>query len=132
MEQPQVHLGNVRPLRPLRVVVAGADARFARVAGFLLARRGFEVELSRRPSNVLDFLSEKGADIVILDATDSLSEAMRSIAAIEASHPHVTAILVADEVAGTQYGTYQILPKWTSLETLILNLEAMHLGLART
>lgn len=132
MEQPQVHLGNVRPLRPLRVVVAGADARFARVAGFLLARRGFEVELSRRPSNVLDFLSEKGADIVILDATDSLSEAMRSIAAIEASHPHVTAILVADEVAETQYGTYQILPKWTSLETLILNLEAMHLGLART
>ena len=131
MEQPQVHIGNVRPLRPLRVVVAGADPRFARVAGFLLARRGFEVEL-RRLSNVLDFLSEKGADIVILDATDSLSEAMRSIAAIEASHPHVTAILVADEVGESRYGTYQILPKWTSLETLILNLEAMHLGLART
>ena len=131
MEQPQVHIGNVRPLRPLRVVVAGADPRFARVAGFLLARRGFEVEF-RRPSNVLDFLSEKGPDIVILDATDSLSEAMRSIAAIEASHPHVTAILVADEVGESRYGTYQILPKWTSLETLILNLEAMHLGLART
>ena len=132
MEQPQVHLGNVRPLRPLRVVVAGADARFARVAGFLLARRGFEVELSGRPSNVLDFLSEKGADIVILDATDSLSEAERSLAAIEASHPHVTVVLVADEVAETRFGTHQIFPKWTSLETLILNLEAMHLGLART
>lgn len=132
MEQLHGHIGNVRPLRPLRVVVAGADPRFGRVAGFLLARRGFEVELRRRPSNVLDFLSEKRADIVILDATDSLSEAVRSLAAIEASHPHVTVILVADEVAGTHYSTHQILPKWTSLETLILNLEAMHLGLART
>jgi DNA-binding NtrC family response regulator len=132
MEQSQPHFENVRPLRPLRVVVAAADPRFGRVAGFLLARRGFEVELLRRPSNVLDFVFEKGADIVILDATDSLSEAERSLAAIEASHPHVTVILVADEGSEPQYGTQQILPKWTSLETLILNLEAMHLGLART
>jgi DNA-binding NtrC family response regulator len=132
MEQPEVHIGNVRPLRPLRVVVAAADARFGRVAGFLLARRGFEVELLRRPSDVLDVVFEKGVDIVILDATGSLSEAERSHAAIEASHPHVTVILVADEVAETRYGTQQILPKWTSLETLILNLEARHLGLART
>ena len=49
MEQPRIDIRNVRPLRPLRVLVAARDARFNRVAGFLLARRGFDVETLRRP-----------------------------------------------------------------------------------
>jgi PleD family two-component response regulator len=131
MEQPQVDIGNVRPLRPLRVLVAARDARFGRVAGFLLARRGFDVEILHRPSQVLDAVSRTGTDVVIVDASDSFSETARSVGTLEALHPHLTVIVVADDPAEADGATFRVLPKWTSLETLVLNLQATHLGLAR-
>jgi len=129
MEQPQVDTRNVRSLRPLRVLVAARDARFNRVAGFLLARRGFDVESLRRPSAILETVSRTGIDVVIVDASDSVSEAARAVGAIEALHPHITVVVVADDPAEGDGGALHVLPKWTSLETLVANLEAMHLGL---
>ena len=129
MEQPRVDIRNVRPLRPLRVFVVARDARFNRVAGFLLAQRGFDVEVLRRPSAVLDTVSPTGVDVVIVDASDSVSDTARTVAALEALHPHITVIVVADDPAVTDGGALRLLPKWTSLETLVANLEAMHLGL---
>jgi hypothetical protein len=127
--EERVDIRNVRSLRPLRVLVAARDARFIRVAGFLLARRGFHVETLRRPSQVLDSVARTNVDVVIVDASDSFSRTARSIAALEALHPHVTVIVVADDPAESNGDTFHIHPKWTSLETLALNLEAMHLGL---
>jgi PleD family two-component response regulator len=126
--EERVGIQNVRSLRPLRVLVAARDARFNRVAGFLLARRGFEVEVLARPSALLETVSRSGIDVVIVDATDSVSEAARAVAAIEALHPHITVTVVADDPAGGD-GGLRVIPKWTSLETLVANLEAMHLGL---
>ena len=85
MEQPRVDTRNVRSLRPLRVLVAARDERFNRVAGFLLARRGFDVEILRRPSAVLDTVSPTGIDVVIVDASDSVSDAARAVAAPRSS-----------------------------------------------
>jgi PleD family two-component response regulator len=115
--EERADIRNVRSLRPLRVLVAARDARFGRVAGFLLARRGFDVEILHRPSKVLDAVSRTGVDVVIVDASDSVSEAARTVAALEALHP-----------ADADGAALRILPKWTSLETLVLNLEATHLG----
>ena len=129
--EERADIRNVRSLRPLRVLVAARDARFGRVAGFLLARRGFDVEILHRPSKVLDAVSRTGVDVVIVDASDSVSEAARTVAALEALHPHLTVVVVADDPADADGATLRILPKWTSLETLVLNLEATHLG-ART
>src|SRR4030095_9074191 len=103
--------------------------RFNRVAGFLLARRGFDVETLQRPSAILDMVARTGVDVVILDASDSVSETARAVAALDALYPHIPAIVVADEPAEADGGTFRILAKWTSLETLVANLEAMHLGL---
>jgi DNA-binding NarL/FixJ family response regulator len=129
MEQPRVDTRNVRSLRPLRVLVAARDGRFNRVAGFLVARRGFEVEILRRPSAVLDAVSRTGIDVVIVDASDSVSNTARTAAALEALHPHITVVVVADDPANADGGALRVLPKWTSLESLVANLEAMHLGL---
>jgi len=129
MEQPRVDTRNVRSLRPLRVLVAARDGRFNRVAGFLLARRGFEVEILRRPSAVLDAVSRTGIDVVIVDASDSVSDTARTAAALEALHPHITVVVVADDPVDADGGALRVLPKWTSLESLVANLEAMHLGL---
>lgn len=129
MEQPRVDTRNVRSLRPLRVLVAARDGRFNRVAGFLLARRGFEVEILRRPSAMLDAVSRTGIDVVIVDASDSVSDTARTAAALEALHPHITVVVVAEDPADADGGALRVLPKWTSLESLVANLEAMHLGL---
>jgi PleD family two-component response regulator len=126
--EERADIRNVRSLRPLRVLVAARDARFGRVAGFLLARRGFDVETLHRPSKVLDAVSRTGVDVVIVDASDSVSEAARTVAALEALHPHLTVVVVADDPADADGATLRVLPKWTSLETLVLNLEATHLG----
>jgi PleD family two-component response regulator len=126
--EERADIRNVRSLRPLRVLVAARDARFGRVAGFLLARRGFDVEILHRPSKVLDAVSRTGVDVVIVDASDSVSEAARTVAALEALHPHLTVVVVADDPADADGAALRILPKWTSLETLVLNLEATHLG----
>jgi DNA-binding NtrC family response regulator len=126
--EERVGIQNVRSLRPLRVLVAARDARFNRVAGFLLARRGFQVEVLRRPSALLETVSRSGIDVVIVDATGSVSEVARAVAAIRALHPHITVTVVADDPAEGD-GALRVIPKWTSLETLVANLEAMHLGL---
>lgn len=128
MEQP-VDIRNVRPLRPLRVLVAARDGRFNRAAGFLLARRGFDVEVLHRPSALLETVSRTGVDVVIVDASDSVSDTARAVAALEGLHPHVTTVVVADDPTHGDGGALRALPKWTSLETLVANLEAMHLGL---
>jgi PleD family two-component response regulator len=126
--EERADIRNVRSLRPLRVLVAARDARFGRVAGFLLARRGFEIEILQRPSTVLDAVSRTSVDVVIVDASDSFPETARAVAALEALHPHLTVVVVADDPADADGTTFRVLPKWTSLETLVLNLEATHLG----
>jgi DNA-binding NtrC family response regulator len=123
-------LGNVRALRPPRVLLAVSDRRFVRVAGFLLARHGFDVDSTRRPRELLELMEQHPPDVVILDGSESLAEAARIAGAVEALHPHVTVIVVAEEAARARAGNLRIFPKWTSFDQLVLNIERMHLGLA--
>jgi PleD family two-component response regulator len=122
-----VETGNVRALRPLRVLLATRDRRFMRVMGFLLARKGFEVETVRSEGGILDSVAETRPDILLLDATGSLSKAARTTGTLEALYPHTTLVVVADEVPRNGSNSLNILPKWTSLEELTWNLEQMHL-----
>ena len=130
MEQPDAGIGKVRPLRPLRVLVAARDARFARVAGFLLARRGFDVETVRLTSRILETLGRADFEVLIVDASESFSDAARLVGTLEALFPHLTVVVVADPAPDQGETSFRILPKWTSLENLVLNLESLHLGLS--
>jgi DNA-binding NtrC family response regulator len=122
--------GNVRALRPPRVLLAVADRRFVRVAAFLLARHGFEVDSTKRPRELLDLMDGHPPDVVILDGTQSLAEAARLAGAIEALHPHVAVIVVAEEAGASPAANLHVFPKWTSFDQLAVNIERMHLGLA--
>jgi len=128
MQTSGVDIGNVRALRPLRVLLAARDRRFLRVAGFLLARHGFAVESTKRPRELLALVDARCPDIVILDGSDSLADAARTVGAIEAVHPHVTVIVMAEDAAPQTAVNFRIFPKWTSLEELVLKIERMHLG----
>jgi DNA-binding NtrC family response regulator len=127
MENAGVNLDNVRALRRLRVLVATRDRRFLRVAGFLLARDEFEVESTARPRDLLQVIERQPPDIVILDASESLAEAARCVAAAEALHPHVTVLVVSDDAAASTINL-RVFEKWKSFEQLVVGLRELHFG----
>jgi hypothetical protein len=54
----------------------------------------------------------------VLDASDSLSEAARTVAAIEALNPQVRVLLVCDAERPRPTTGLNVMEKWQSLETL--------------
>ena len=109
---------NGSPTRPIRVLLATRDEQFLRLAEFLLTRNGFAVETTKRLTNVVDLVWRQRLDVVVLDASDSLSEAARTAAAIEALHPQVGVLIVCDDERPKPATALPIMDKWEALETL--------------
>jgi uncharacterized membrane protein (UPF0127 family) len=106
------------PTRPIRVLLGTRDDQFLRLAEFLLTRNGFAVETTREIANAVDLVWRQRLDVVVLDATDSLSEAARTAAAIEALHPQVAVLIVCDDERPKPSTGLPIREKWEALETL--------------
>jgi uncharacterized membrane protein (UPF0127 family) len=101
-----------------RVLLGTSDDRFLRLARFLLTRNNFKVESTKRVSKTVDLVDRHGADIVVIDATDSLGDAARAVAAMEALHPHVGVIVVCDGEPPRWTTGLRVTEKWTALESL--------------
>lgn len=126
-----IDMAKVRPLRPPRVMVAVADARFTRLACFLLSRRGFDVQSTKRPRELLELLDRRRVDVAILDGTASFTDAARLAGAIEALHPEVSVIVVAENPEAVEpIGNLRLFPKWTAFDELAHSIERAHVGLA--
>jgi DNA-binding NtrC family response regulator len=121
---------NVRPLHRQRVLVATTDRRFLRVAGFLLAREGYDVDSSRRPSELLDDIDRQLPNVVVLDGSDSLAAAVRTVAAIEALHPRVRVLIVVEDDARPVSKMLRVFPKWSAMNDLLREVERPYPGVA--
>ena len=133
MSRPQSQLGNVQALRRLHVLVVAGDRRFQRVAGFMLERCGYRVSILTRLRDVIVTVERKRPDVVVLDATSSLSDSARIAAALEAIAPRTTVVLVSedDRVCDVSALTnLEVHPKWDAFAELSANLERIHLGIA--
>ena len=104
--------GNVRALHRIRVALVGRDPHFVKVAGFLLERHGFVLASTRRPGDALELVDRHRANVVVIDASDSLEAAARAAAAVDALHPGVAVIVVADRVDRLPTSSLDVLPKW--------------------
>jgi DNA-binding NtrC family response regulator len=125
-------LDNVRALHRVRVLVVSGDQRFVRVAGFLLARSGFEVEALNRADRVLGAVDRHAPHVVILDGSESLASSSRSAAAIEALHPDVRVIVVSENGANGSHSLHASpahFPKWASMTELVGEVERTYLTL---
>lgn len=107
----------MRPLRAIRVLLCGGDPNFLRVASRLLHRAGFVVETSSEREELLRLVGARRPDIVVLDGSQALGAAARSTVSVEALHPAVRVLLVADG-ARRSSGEEVVLPKWESLPEL--------------
>jgi hypothetical protein len=123
--RPPAHLGagpagheHAAPTRPIRVLLGTRDDEFLRLAQFLLTRNGFAVESTKKILNAVDLVGRERLDVVIIDASESMSDAARSVAAIQALHPQVGIILVSDDERPRPTSALEITEKWDALETL--------------
>jgi uncharacterized membrane protein (UPF0127 family) len=116
------------PTRPIRILLGSRDDRFLRLARFLLTRNDFAVESTKRVPSAVDLVERHGSDFVVLDASDSLSEAARTVAAIEALNPQVGVLLVCDADRPRPTTGLNVVEKWHALETLADEIKLSHAG----
>lgn len=91
--------------------------------GFLVSRLGHEVAVVRRDQEVGDVAASLGADVVVLDGSDSLAEMTTAVAAVGRLAPHAKVIVVADAAAAGN-GHFRVVPKWSPIDHLGLEIEA--------
>lgn len=118
--------GVTSPTRPIRVLIATRDDDFTRLAHFLLTRNGFTVETTKKMSQAVDIVGRLWMDVVVLDASESLSEAARTVAAIEALHPQVSVLLVSDDERPKPNAGLRVADKWEAMETLTEDIRRAH------
>jgi CheY-like chemotaxis protein len=119
---------NVRPIQPLRVLLAGRDARFLRVTSFLLERNGFEVESTPQLDGLADLVERHRSNVVVLDSGSARTTAARAAAAIQALHPKVGLLLVSDDPGQGPTG-FRALPKWAPIDRLVDEVELSYINL---
>ena len=101
-----------------RVLLSSGDDRFLRLTRFLLTRNQFEVEVTKRPSKVLGLVETRHFDVVVIDATNSLADAARAVAAIDALHRDVAVLVVSEGNPASWPTGLKVAEKWECLETL--------------
>jgi DNA-binding NtrC family response regulator len=119
-------VAKIRLLRPIRVLVVSRDPRYLSVVAFLLQRESMVLESSRKPRALLQLVG-RGVDVVVLDASDSLAVAADALAELQALHPSVGVIVVAERPA--RRGAIRPLPKWGPPHRLVEEIERAYLRL---
>lgn len=125
MTSSQPALTNIRRLQPLRILLAGTDRRFIRVTSFLLSRRGYVV-VSTQPAHVLDAAERHRADVVLLEGSLSRTAAARRVADLSSLAAAPAVLVVTEGDPGVLNGVSAV-EKWTPLETLVAEIEAVAL-----
>jgi hypothetical protein len=108
-----------------RVLLGTGDDRFLRLARFLLTRNHVEVEATKRVARTVDLVERHHPNVVVIDATDSLAEAARAVAALEALHPRVPLLVVCDGEPPRWTSGLKVTEKWEALETLTDDVRAL-------
>jgi hypothetical protein len=123
---------NVRPIQPIRVVLASRDRRYLRVTALLLEQRGFLVHRTAKADpSVISVLDRHRPHVVLLDATASLADAGRAATAIGGLHDRVRLVIAKDGDSGALKG-FRSVDKWSPIEDLAAALELEFMQMPRT
>jgi CheY-like chemotaxis protein len=112
-------------MTPIQVLIASRDSRYLKVTSFLLERRGFSVEMTRKLTELLDTVDRAQPNVLVLDASDWSAPAARRIAALGVLYPHVAVVAVSDEPG--PLGRTSALDKWAAVEELQESVEVAYL-----
>jgi hypothetical protein len=105
----------VRARPGIRVLVIASDRRFRAVAATLLTQRGYTVAVGGRGEDITELAVAERADVVIIDASASLTVAAREAARLGSLRPRVGVVAVSDG-SGNGLAALPVLPKWSSFD----------------
>jgi CheY-like chemotaxis protein len=101
-----------------RVLVVANDRRFRAVAATLLSQRGYTVSVGGHGEDVIDLAIRERADVVVLDASASLTAAAREAARLGSLRPRVAVVAVAAD-PGDGLAALPVHAKWGSIDELL-------------
>jgi CheY-like chemotaxis protein len=109
---------DLRPA-PGRVLLVTTDRRFRALASTLLSQRGYAVIVSRGSEDVSELAERERADVVLLDATASLTAVARQSARLGSLPTPVGVVTVSGESAGS-LAALPVLAKWSSFDEVLI------------
>jgi CheY-like chemotaxis protein len=101
----------------LRVLVVAGDRRFRAVTSALLEQRGCSVSVEDDCEDAPRSAARAQADVVLLDASRSLSAAARTAARLGSLQPPIGMVAVSADGPG-QVAALPVLPKWGPFDAL--------------
>ncbi|MFN0155695.1 MAG: DUF192 domain-containing protein, partial [Gaiella sp.] len=109
----------VRPHGQGSVVIATADDRFSKLAGFLLGSRDIDVLAVVAPEDSADAVSDKRPDVLVLDAGTDLADALREMATVQARRGETIVVVAAEGAAERRPPGMRVYDKWDETEELV-------------
>jgi hypothetical protein len=120
---------NVRPLRPIRVLLAGREVRYLRAVAFLFERRGFETSLSLRPASLFADAEEFQPEVVVLVEGGSFADAVGQAVALIARSERLNVVLATSRSDAADSAQLRFVRKWASFAELATVVEQAWLEL---
>jgi uncharacterized protein len=110
------------PASGARVLLVVSDRRFRALASALLTRRGYSVAVGDRRGDVAELAVREAADVVVIDASTSLTAVAREVARLRALRPPVGVVAVGSDPQQS-LAALPIIPKWNSFDALYAAIE---------
>jgi uncharacterized protein len=110
------------PSSGARVLLVVSDRRFRALASALLTRRGYTVSVGDRRGDVAELAVREAADVVVIDASASLTAVAREVARLRALRPPVGVVAVGSDPQQS-LAALPVIPKWNSFDALYTAIE---------
>ncbi len=101
-----------------RLLLVASDRRFRAMALVLLSRRGYSVAVGHPDEEVTELASRVGAEVVVFDATASLTVAARQAARLSSLVPPIGIVAVSGNHQD-QLAAMPVISKWNSFDALL-------------
>ena len=121
--------GNVRAIRPMRILLVTDDDKYADEVALAASLRGAELELAAVGDDLDAATSRHLPNVIVLDAHDSLARTSRTASIFAALYPRIAVVIVANRASERGAGGIRVVDKWRSAERLLHELELVFLGL---
>jgi len=95
----------------IRVLISSPDARFLKLADFLLPRAGLLVKLTQRIGGAERLVERHSADVVVLDESEFDPHAIAD--RLRARRPDVGVVVVSEDEHRERFGASKALAKWS-------------------
>jgi uncharacterized membrane protein (UPF0127 family) len=105
------------------VVLASRDQRYVKLVRFLLDGKGIDVVASVAPSGAADAAGGELADVVVIDAGDTVAEGLRLAHVTRVRRPEATIVLVGDRTGERSPEGMRIYEKWDETDGVVAAVE---------